>query len=70
MKFLWSEIKKGTLKNKLHSISENCGEVAIGIEEGGGFKKSKSWGAWVAQSVKHPTLAQVMISGSVSLSPT
>ena len=26
-------------------------------------------GAWVAQSVKRPTLAQVMISGSVSLSP-
>ena len=26
-------------------------------------------GAWVAQSVKHPTSAQVMISRSVSLSP-
>ena len=26
-------------------------------------------GAWVAQSVKHPTLAQVMISRSVSSSP-
>ena len=26
-------------------------------------------GAWVAQSVKRPTLAQVMISGSVGLSP-
>ena len=29
----------------------------------------KSWGAWVAQLVKHPTLAQVMMSRSVSLSP-
>ena len=28
-----------------------------------------SWGAWVAQSVKHPTSAQVTISWSVSLSP-
>ena len=28
-----------------------------------------SWGAWVAQSVKRPTLAQVMISQSVSSSP-
>ena len=27
------------------------------------------WGAWVAQSVKRPTLAQVMILRSVSLSP-
>ena len=27
-------------------------------------------GAWVAQSVKHPTSAQVMISQSVSSSPT
>ena len=26
-------------------------------------------GTWVAQSVKHPTLAQVMISSSVSSSP-
>ena len=27
------------------------------------------WGAWVAQSVEHPALAQVMIFQSVSLSP-
>ena len=27
------------------------------------------WGAWVAQSVKRPTSAQVMISRSVSSSP-
>ena len=29
-----------------------------------------SWGAWVAQWVKHLTLTQVMISWFVSLSPT
>ena len=30
-----------------------------------------SWkGAWVAQLVKHPTLAQDMISGFLGLSPT
>ena len=28
-----------------------------------------SWGAWVAQSVKRPTSAQVMISRSVGSSP-
>ena len=32
-------------------------------------KEAAAWGAWVAQSVGHPTLAQVMISGSVSWSP-
>ena len=30
---------------------------------------SSSWGAWMVQSVKHPTLAQVMISQFVSSSP-
>ena len=29
----------------------------------------ENWGAWVAQSVKHLTLTQVMISRSVSSSP-
>ena len=30
----------------------------------------RSWGSWVAQSIKHPTSAQVMISQFVSSSPT
>ena len=34
------------------------------------FLKSGGGGAWVAQSVEHPTLARVMISQSVSSSPT
>ena len=34
------------------------------------FFKQNSWGASVAQSVKRPTSAQVMISWSLSLSPT
>ena len=33
------------------------------------FKMLHHWGAWVAQSVKRPTSAQVMISRSVSSSP-
>ena len=32
-------------------------------------KQEKSWGAWVAQAIKRPTSAQVMISRSVSSSP-
>ena len=31
--------------------------------------KKNTWGTWVAQSVKHPTLTQVMISWLVSSSP-
>ena len=34
------------------------------------FKKSFPGGTWVAQSVEHPTSAQVMISWFVSSSPT
>ena len=34
------------------------------------IKKIVPWGAWMAQSVKRPTSAQVMISQSVSSSPT
>ena len=33
------------------------------------YKKCGCWGAWVAQSVKRPTSAQVTISWSVSSSP-
>ena len=32
-------------------------------------KINKHWGTWVAQSVEHPTSAQVTISRSVSSSP-
>ena len=32
-------------------------------------KQVKQWGAWVAQSVEHPTSAQVTISRSVGSSP-
>ena len=32
-------------------------------------KRPLQWGAWVAQSVEHPTSAQVMISWSVGSSP-
>ena len=34
-----------------------------------GFRKYIPWGTWVAQSVKHLTLAQVMISQFLSSSP-
>ena len=34
------------------------------------LKKIPPWGAWVAQSVKRPTSAQVTISRYVSSSPT
>ena len=34
-----------------------------------GYRKFQEMGAWVAQLVKRPTLAQVMISQSLSSSP-
>ena len=37
---------------------------------GSKLRMPSHWGAWVAQSVECLTLAQVMISHSVSLSPT
>ena len=40
------------------------------IQESAGLKKTCFWGAWVAQSARRPTSAQVMISQSVSSSPT
>ena len=58
------------------------GKWVMGIEEGtcwdehwvlyGNQSDNKLylWGTWVAQSVERPTSAQVMISLSVSLSPT
>ena len=50
-----------TLDLKIVSLSPTLGEEIT--------QESKIWGAWVAQSVERPTLAQVMISRSVSLSP-
>ena len=34
------------------------------------IRREQAWGTWVAQSVKHPALAQVMISQLLSSSPT
>ena len=48
----------------VHSHSLSCSLSKINI------KKKKDWGTWVAQSVKHLTSAQVMISRFVSSSPT
>ena len=39
------------------------------IEFGSSVKTALCWGAWVAQSVKRPTSAQVTISRSMSSSP-
>ena len=41
-----------------------------GSQEGATSKSQKKRGTWVAQSVKRPTSAQVMISQFVSSSPT
>ena len=38
----------------------------LGIQ---GQKRAESWGTWVGHSTRHPTLAQIMISRIVGLSP-
>ena len=50
-----------TTKKGSKNISEKSGSVK---------KRGSDRGAWVAQSVKHPTSAQVIISRFVGLSPT
>ena len=44
-------------------VQTHCSEIMESHQE------KASWGAWVAQSVKRPTSAQVTISRSVSSSP-
>ena len=48
------------------TITRSCVTVSSTRES---FKILKSWGTWVARSVKHLTLAQVMILWFVSLNP-
>ena len=50
---------------------KNCKNKQRGGGDGEDYLQGyNNWGAWVAQSVGQPTLAQVMISQSVSLSPS
>ena len=46
---------------------DKCYMVSLICEN---FKEKSNWGTWVAHSVKRPTLALVMISRFMSLSPT
>ena len=55
LNILWGELQTTVLKRDTGIVSP--------------IKVMFSWGAWVAQSVKRPTSAQVMISRSVSSSP-
>ena len=47
-------------------ISKVSSKVSTSFEQ---HKSNPSWGTWVAQLVKCPTLAQIMISQFVSSSP-
>ena len=73
--------REGVLKKNLSNYfvtDESINPVGLNIALGfslsasqvnAGFKKNANRGAWVAPSVKRPTSAQVMISGSGSSSP-
>ena len=54
------ELERGVLHN--YNIVNMLNELCT-------LKLLRSWGTWMAQSVKRPALAQVMISRSVSSSP-
>ena len=58
-------VKVVKIKNK----SGTNGHIHYGEESNVILVKGSYRGAWVAQSVKRPTLAQVMISQSVGSSP-
>ena len=66
-----NSIKEGILQEG-ESKTKQIGELVTHIFETNKLKdtiKSMFRGAWVAQSVKRPTLAQVMLSRFVSSSP-
>ena len=46
-----------------------CISITEWFHEGFSAKEETRWGAWVAQSVKHQTSAQITISRLVGLSP-
>ena len=47
----------------------SCSFYFLNHKSGFGFNRKCFWGAWVAQSVKRPISAQVMISWFVRSSP-
>ena len=53
---------------RCEGVGEETGRTQLAVERRSHVKRHFG-GAWVAQSVKRPTSAQVMISRSVSLSP-
>ena len=68
----WSKYCRMLDYDKLFGGSKSTGQIisTLSCVLQSLFKKHRFRGAWVAQLVKHPTLAQVMISQFVSLSPT
>ena len=63
---IWKETLHGSLKISSRPNDMYGHPIAQGIQ----VLKGQVRGAWVAQSVRRPTSAQVMISQSVSSSPT
>ena len=68
----WGSIKRQAKKQEGATFGGSLSPVACGEEgtAGSGKRQSKFRGAWVAQSVKRPTSAQVTISKFTGSSPT
>ena len=58
---MWQTLGKSILEDTHHLLIVGYGRSEVRSQDGGG--------AWVAQLLKRPTLAQVMISQLVSSSP-
>ena len=58
------------MSHQTESISKEIEIIKKEPNGNSGYKVQSLWDAWVAQSVKHPTSAQVTISQFVSSSPT
>ena len=63
-------MEKKEIGKKLHTGFSCQGQLGLYFPWIYSVFKRECRGAWVAQSVKHPTSAQVMISWSMGLSPT
>ena len=66
--YLW--FSRTVQKNHQETLLKILESESVGKSPENLLLKIPNTGAWVAQSVEHPTSAQVMISWLVSLSPT
>ena len=68
--FMGSSLTSGSLLSAQSLLQILCPLLFLPLLRSHTLSLKNNWGAWVAQSVKRPASAQVMILRSVSSSPT